>query len=50
MKYNQSPTAGFKVASIAATPGLPIGPGGSPNLRYVLYGELIMVDLVLRKI
>ena len=30
MKYSQSPTVGFKAAVMAATPGLPIGPGGKP--------------------
>lgn len=33
MKYNHSPGAGFNAAAIAALPGLPIGPGGSPYRR-----------------
>jgi hypothetical protein len=37
-KYNQSPAAGFTVASIASDPGELIGPGGSPLITYVLNG------------
>ena len=32
-KYNQLPAAGCSAASIAALPGLSIGPGGSPLCR-----------------
>jgi hypothetical protein len=49
MKYNQSPWIGSSVALMASELGLQIGPGGSPNFLYVLYGEFKVVDFRLRK-
>ena len=36
-KYSHGPSAGCSAASIARSPGLPIGPGGIPGCTYVLY-------------
>ena len=38
-KYRKSTSAGFAAALIELSPGLPIGPGGRPVRRRVLYGE-----------
>ena len=37
-KYSQSPPDGFMTAEIAASPGLEIGPTGSPAFTYVFHG------------
>ena len=38
--------AGCSTPWIAASPGLEIGPAGSPAFRYVLYGPGVLVCLI----
>src|SRR6185437_10616862 len=45
-KYSQLPCSGFRMPWIAASPGLEIGPAGSPAFRYVLYGPGVWVCLI----